>query len=406
VPSTLTWIDHDPAARERALRILSLFQEKESRDELGLGAIRDSFADALFPGTSTIQTRLRYMLFIPWVYCELEKRRVSPPTFAAKARQMEMALVDPLLTADDHGGVFGRVAGRALKRLPSSVYWNGLGVWGIRLIHCAQDEYHRHIDEVYRRRDASRGRWEKDGFPETETLTWHPRLPDTPRGFPDKIKNIRFDLEPDEASFLLDRILKSQEDSLYSHLALNCKPVECEFPWEHPEKNSFSQLQNDLLNYAEFFSTLMHGAAFLYNLMLAELTERKEIEDDHRENLSQWKVRLQNCRVIDLPLDELWNLTVGRGHTITRRTKDFVTNWYHRALTTQGNVADDDESRFLIRSREQRLKGTRSRFTNPRARDQWKGYAGVGQMSYRWRNVKTLLSDLYAGLNRADHAES
>lgn len=61
--SSLTWIDHDPTARERALRILSLFQEKESRDELGLGAIRDSFADALFPGTSTIQTRLRYMLF-------------------------------------------------------------------------------------------------------------------------------------------------------------------------------------------------------------------------------------------------------------------------------------------------------------------------------------------------------
>ena len=67
MPSSLTWIDHDPTARERALRILSLFQEKESRDELGLGAIRASFADALFPGTSTIQTRLRYMLFVPWV---------------------------------------------------------------------------------------------------------------------------------------------------------------------------------------------------------------------------------------------------------------------------------------------------------------------------------------------------
>lgn len=30
--SSLTWIDHDPTARERALRILSLFQEKESQD--------------------------------------------------------------------------------------------------------------------------------------------------------------------------------------------------------------------------------------------------------------------------------------------------------------------------------------------------------------------------------------
>ena len=78
MPSTLTWIDHDPYARERAYRILALFQEKESRDELGLGAVRDSFADALFPGTSTIQTRLRYMLFVAWIYCDLEKGRVRP----------------------------------------------------------------------------------------------------------------------------------------------------------------------------------------------------------------------------------------------------------------------------------------------------------------------------------------
>jgi hypothetical protein len=60
MPSVLAWIDHDSKARERTLRILSLFQEKESRDDLGLGSVRDSFADQLFPGTSTIQTRLRY----------------------------------------------------------------------------------------------------------------------------------------------------------------------------------------------------------------------------------------------------------------------------------------------------------------------------------------------------------
>ena len=53
--SSLTWVDYDSEARDRSLRILSLFQQRESRDELGLGAIRDSFADKLFPGTSTIQ---------------------------------------------------------------------------------------------------------------------------------------------------------------------------------------------------------------------------------------------------------------------------------------------------------------------------------------------------------------
>lgn len=57
--STLTWVDYDSEARDRSLRILALFQQKESRDELGLGGIRDSFADMLFLGTPTIQTRLQ-----------------------------------------------------------------------------------------------------------------------------------------------------------------------------------------------------------------------------------------------------------------------------------------------------------------------------------------------------------
>lgn len=40
-------------------RILAQFKERDTRDELGLGSLRDAIADLLFPGTSTIQTRLR-----------------------------------------------------------------------------------------------------------------------------------------------------------------------------------------------------------------------------------------------------------------------------------------------------------------------------------------------------------
>lgn len=38
-------------------RVLPLSRERDTRDKLGLGGIRDTFADTLFPGTSTIQTR-------------------------------------------------------------------------------------------------------------------------------------------------------------------------------------------------------------------------------------------------------------------------------------------------------------------------------------------------------------
>ena len=156
--------------------------------------------------------------------------------------------------------------------------------------------------------------------PESKTQTWHPRLPDPPSGFPD---DISFELEPEEAKFLLDRLVQSQKDSLLTHLALKCQSVHCKFLWEHPELSNFPAEHTSLIRYAEYFSTLMQGAAFLYNLMLAELAGRDELEVEHRKNLKDWKEQLRSSLTSDLPLEDLWVLTAGRGHTITKRTKVF-----------------------------------------------------------------------------------
>jgi hypothetical protein len=299
--ASLTWVDHDPAARERSLRILALFQEKESRDELGLGGIRDSFADQLFPGTSTIQTRLRYMYFIAWVYTRLEKQHVLPPEFAARADKVEWTLVGPLLASDDRSGVYGAVAGKGLKRLPSSVYWAGLGAWGIRLIALSQDQYHRQIDAIYNRRaiqassERERAHMKEDieAAPEPGTLTWHPRLPKPPEGFPAEAD---FSLTHEEASFLLDSLQCSHSQSLLAHLALNSQPAEVEFPWLHPDWASFRGEHQEILTHARRFSEVIHGAALVYNLALTELglkslsvVEKPVLEKrvaDYREQLT------------------------------------------------------------------------------------------------------------------------
>ena len=47
-----------------------MFSQRESRDELGLGQIRDALSDTLFPGTSFLLTRARYLLFVPWLFRE------------------------------------------------------------------------------------------------------------------------------------------------------------------------------------------------------------------------------------------------------------------------------------------------------------------------------------------------
>ena len=75
--ATLTWLDLTASDRDRMRQVLDLFKEQGTVDEMGLGSLRDALSEALFPGTSTIQTRLRYVLFVPWIYRQLEARRTT-----------------------------------------------------------------------------------------------------------------------------------------------------------------------------------------------------------------------------------------------------------------------------------------------------------------------------------------
>ena len=55
--ATLTWLDLTASDRDRMRQVLDLFKEQGTVDEMGLGSLRDALSEALFPGTSTIQTR-------------------------------------------------------------------------------------------------------------------------------------------------------------------------------------------------------------------------------------------------------------------------------------------------------------------------------------------------------------
>jgi hypothetical protein len=63
--SALGWVSFGSAEAEALNALIGALADSEARDELRIGAIRDGFSDLLFPGTSTVQTRLRYFLMIP-----------------------------------------------------------------------------------------------------------------------------------------------------------------------------------------------------------------------------------------------------------------------------------------------------------------------------------------------------
>lgn len=130
-PATLTWLDLTSGDRDKMRRVLNLFDEKDTLDEMGIGSLRDALANELFPGTSTLQTRLRYILFIPWLYRDLERRRVGSVEIKDRARSAEIKLIGVLRNNDDDMGVIGKYSGEALTQLPSNVFWNALRRWGI-----------------------------------------------------------------------------------------------------------------------------------------------------------------------------------------------------------------------------------------------------------------------------------
>ena len=116
--SKFAWIDYDDEQRRRMNALARLFSETDARDELGLGVIRDSISDLLFPGTSTIQTRVRYMLFIPWLFIELEGKELTGSDFEKAA---DKALNKDILSVVLDGKVFWFEPVASYIRIPNYV---------------------------------------------------------------------------------------------------------------------------------------------------------------------------------------------------------------------------------------------------------------------------------------------
>jgi Family of unknown function (DUF6361)/Glycosyl hydrolase family 10 len=47
--SAFVWLDYSERERRKMLDVVDLFREHDTRDELGVGSVRDAFADMLFP---------------------------------------------------------------------------------------------------------------------------------------------------------------------------------------------------------------------------------------------------------------------------------------------------------------------------------------------------------------------
>lgn len=381
--------------------LLNLFAETESRDELGIGQVRDGFSDLLFPGTSTLHTRAKYLLIVPWCYREAERRAGGGAAFTARVEQNERRLIKTLKDGGETDGLIGRVAGVAVKTLPSTIYWGALGQYGIRTTDKPTGVQGRsHVAETDELADRAEG-------------DWAATLPQVPDGFPAHLDS-GLDLTEDEAAWLRDRMRLGAPDTLLAHLLqTESRPdTDSRAPWQD---SSAARVRGELarqLTHAELFSLGMHGAALLYNLLVAERYEHAEFTtledpvDRYRDELESWAYEVEaESRWSHWDRADLWSDVTAQNARIAGnlRMRGFVDFWLDAVVSGGAATAGTDRTlRALVGERERSMKKAQSRLVNERLLRTWSGASASGRLTFRWTQVRRMVLDIHHGLEARD----
>jgi hypothetical protein len=398
--SSLGWLDLDTAASERVGTLLRSLEEPGTLDPLGLGSVRDAFSAILSPGTSTIQTRLRYFIFLPWIFARLESLRVPPNEFARRLRDSEARLIDCLRHLGPNQGTIGYDAGRDVKRLPSESYWGGLGSWGLRRLDLSLAEYGQRAATLGRMR-AER---DDDGNAVVRSVAMWAVVPAPPDHFLDA--EITFDLRRSEAEVITDHIQGRHPRSLLAAMCNNPDAAaDADYPWDVPTAGLSDHLIG-VLHHAQCFSELTVGPQHVYNILLArqarsELgwdTDDLEARETHR--LDVWVDlignRYQELNAWVREIDAFWAFLAPYA-SISTRTQDFVGSMVTRAVQNPAGFADDPMIHGKVRDREMLLKAQRARLVHRSALERWNQVPFGAQLSYRWPITRSYLSDIAAG---------
>ena len=397
--SSLGWLDFDAASAEKVATLLRALQEPTTLDVLGLLSIRNAFANMLHPGTSTLQTRLRYFLFVPWIFRRLEAEGIAAGDFSRRLRHYESRLIDCLRHLGPGQGVIGYVAGRRLKTMPSRIYWGGLGAFGLRRLPLSVSEYGRRAGSWGKR--AVR---DDDGNVTDGAIGMWGSLPDPPESFLDT--EITFELTRDEAQAIVDNVQRNQPESLLAVLFAQPGLVAKQwFPWDVPQI-ALPGGVTEVVRHARCFSEVTAGPQYAYNLLVARRARRElgwdtaKVEESQLGRLRSWIELVHerhaelSCWADDLPA--MWNLL--GGHSIPQSTRQFIATMAAALVDDPQRIENDEGVHEQIRLREMQLKGRRARLGHRAALENWNKTPVGGQHGYRWSVVRRHLADLTTAL--------
>jgi hypothetical protein len=403
--SQVGWLDFSAEHQQSVYESIKAFESKDTVDDLGFGTIRDAISGAFFPGTSVLQTRARYFLFIPWIFQAAQKK--SSQDVVQRARVIELKLISALEASDDTSGVIGIQRKSALKTVPSSIYWSGLQKFGIFKLQGRSIQQFGKLVAKSRENVEYEGEFVGGGSP-----FWCD-MPPPPSGFKD-MKFAELRLTQTEANWLSEQMISTssiEHPNLLSGLVKMLLKDDSgfldnktKFVWKLDLPDEVDIRLRELVRHSQFFSLLAQGASLIYNAMLVEKLKGygREISfsADYEERLLEWVRRASEVELGSWceKVDEFWDCLESLGVNTSEKARGFV-NGLTEMVVQHGldGFCSHPEVRELIYQRELRHKKHQARLTSKDRLFAYQGEAGTGLMTYRWDLVKRLLNDIADG---------
>jgi len=409
--SSIGWIDFSSTDRERVSQVLALLREPGTLDELGIGQVRDAFADILFPGFSTIQTRAKYFVMVPQIFADYWKQDAKIRTkqkLEDYLKNAEDVLAAQLSKNHSHSepfptGIIGHTLvgkGGATNR-PSSVYWTGLRKFGLVETRLSLAEYCRtSTDEQAARLLESDEDAEND-----DTVRQRRSVATVPGTSAHWREDICIELSRNEAEFLCDKIRYSEEvrDSVPAQI-INAGLLDNADITQAP---SFSALSARLVSHdvnvssrckdialrARRFSDAVEGAHIRFNRVIAEKlghAERTEVLDN---DFAQWREQAHALGIFhEDALHEWTHLHPDNVLRLSLNTVKFLRDW-NAAMLSGEAVGELDR---IVERQAVANKGNRSLLKKSLSADtDWRG---MRALEYRWPQVRQIIGDLREGL--------
>ena len=382
----LGYIHSNREEQTRVMQVLKMTSESVALDELGIGRIRDAFADRMFPGISTLQKHMKYFSLMPQLYRKAtEKRYNRLSEVKAEIIRLERIMTKNLCEGNNTPGITGReMIGKNtnsyVKYDPAYIYkyriahlWNLAQSQLYELIYSTSNALHNaptaaRTDDEDTNNDADDrlGLFQFCSFPNVDY---------------DFTQKCSLDLTVEDKDFIVGHILnaKACQGTLLRYIVDNPDFAIADSFEQNPFRHLPQEI-GELQDLARRFADFIYMVHIRYNYIYSQYQD-EEMRIEFQEKLEEY-------RNSSTDIDKVLNAVSIRENS---------GKWFCKEVAERiaaNDIEEDGGLDRLIINRERRVKGNRRKIGNPAYIYDKKNRIHYYKLTYRWETVKTFAKEL------------